>query len=117
MRAAVTETGRMRTPDMTGADEWTAWKYLRQVSFFRLRWSQAHLQWQVILGSKEDKAMNSTYNKAGDVRSMTEDFEWHKGMLRKALLGVEKKQGHESAEDDQTDHRRRVPGKCLPPKV
>jgi hypothetical protein len=36
VRAAETETGRMRTPDMMGADDWTAWKYLGGVSIVAL---------------------------------------------------------------------------------
>jgi len=30
--AVVTATGRIRTPDVMGADERTAWKYLEEVS-------------------------------------------------------------------------------------
>ena len=61
--------------------------------------------------------MHECHNKAHDVGTILQEFQWHQRVLCEATLAVYEENRHHTPEDNQTDHLWRVPWKCCSPEV
>ena len=61
--------------------------------------------------------MRKSYGEGGNVGQTSEDVQRHQRVLCKPLLAIDEKQGAERPENDQANHCRRAPRKCLSSKI